>query len=699
MASLPLARNDKYDLLNSSVYFRKEFMLDDNIKKAELSICALGIGVCKVNGLPVTDEVLSTPYTQYDKRVIYRVYDVTACLKKGDNAIGVHVGNGFYNDNMYIFGNMMAAWKDNPKLAAKLVVTYDSGVVFTLKTDKTWKCSPGSSVYNHMRQGEWCDASLRQPGYDLPLFDDSSWEEAFVANEPGGVLTTCDMPPIRIIRTLKAKIIGDGLYDFGENTSGWAKIVLSGAKGQEVRLKYLETLDADSQKQVQGFCRREDKLLKHEDVFVCSGREKEEFSPSFCYHGFRYIQVENAPADFKITAEVVHTDLETVGSFCCSDEFLNKVHSASVRATLTNYHGIPTDCPTREQNGWTGDALCSCEQSVLNFDMHSAYSKWLDDFKDAQRPSGQIPGVIPTAGFGYNWGSGPAWDSALILIPYKEYLVSGKTDILEKMWDNMTLYMDYLERMTTGYIADFGLGDYLSPDPKFRCPANVTSTAFFYEDCKTMAKIALVIGKESQTWLDKAEKVKAAWRNEFLDRKDLHEFQTFFACGLYFELFENDEKALMAQRLVSLIKDNSYSLTSGMLGTKWMFSVLSESGYADVLYKMISNPEKPSYAYWINNGATTLCEGWSMKNSQNHHVHSEIDNWLYRYVGGIRFNDGGLIVEPLYLDWIDEVTAEHKGIKVSRKGKKVTLSLPCSATVIIGNTNQKFEKGSYEFSF
>jgi len=699
MASLPVPMYPDFEKMCTSIYARKSFAVPDDILRAELSVCALGLGVCTINGQAVTDDVLTTPYTQYDKRVIYQIYDVTGLLKKGKNAIGIHVGNGFYNDNMNIWHDNMAPWKDNPKVAVKLMIRCQSGEEFCIQTDKTWKCAPGSSLYNHMRQGEWCDASLRKIGFDMPEYDDSDWEMACTAREPGGVLLTTDMPPIRIIRTLKLVNVQNDVYDFGENTSGWASITLTGRKGQEVRLQYLETLDEDSQRQVQGFCIREGRLLKHEDVFICSGREKEEFHPSFCYHGFRYVRVINQPEDFEIVAQVVHTDLEIIGSFSCSDEFLNKVHKASVRASLTNYHGIPTDCPTREQNGWTGDALCSCEQMLLNFDVYEAYNKWFDDFKDAQRPSGQIPGIIPTAGFGYNWGSGPAWDSALILMPWYIYVSTGKTGIMAKMWENMVLYMQYLERMSTDFIADFGLGDYLSPDKDFRCPFEVTSTAFFYYDCVVMGKIAGVIGKDSTQWEEKAKLVRNAWRKAYMEREDIHVYQTYYACGLYFGLFNDEENADMADKLLELIQKNGYKSTAGMLGMKWMFSTLTEAGYVDVLYKMIANPEKPSFAYWINNGATTLCEGWSMKNSQNHHLHSEIDHWLYRYVGGIRLTEEGLVIAPVYLDWLDEVKVTHREISVVRKGKKVTVTVPCRARVMIGSENREVEEGTYTFNF
>lgn len=697
MSSFPVPFIYEYSNMNASFYVRKEFEINGKIKDARISICALGLGVCTINGQDVTDEVLTTPYTQYDKRVIYRDYDVTEILHSGINAIGVHVGNGFYNDNMNIWNDMMATWKDNPKVAVKLVITYQSGETQTIQTDTTWKCIGGSSVYNHMRQGEKCDANLRPVGFDLPEFDDDTWENAVIAHEPGGILQTTDMPPIRVIRTITPVAVDGDTYDFGINTSGWAKIIVTGEKGQEIKLKYLEGLDADSDKHINRYNIREDNPLKHEDVFICSGRQKEMFRPSFCYHGFRYVKVLNTPEDFEIVAEVVHTDLKQIGHFECNDEMLNKIHKACVNSIITNYHGLPTDCPHREQNGWTGDALMSNDQAMLNFDMYDAYNKWFDDFKDAQRPNGQLPGIIPTAGFGYNWGSGPSWDSALIIIPWNIYVYTGKSDVMKKMWENMVRYMQYFERMTTDYIAGFGLEDWCTPVRNFFCPVEVTDTAYLYYDCKTMAKIASVIGEDAQYWEEKAACVKKAWREKFLDREDLKKYQTFYACAIYQGLLEKEEIPDMAKQLAELIAKEGYKTTSGMQGIKYVFSALSENGYIDVLYKMVTNPEYPSYAYWINNGNTALCECWSMNSSRNHHMYSEVDNWLYRYVGGIRYTDSELVISPVLFDEISDFVAEHGGVKVVRNKEKVTVTIPCSARIDIGDCNKIFEKGTYEF--
>lgn len=684
---------------NESTYFRKKFEIKDEVSSAVLYICALGIGVCTINGEAFTDEVLSTPYTRYDKRVLYQRYDVTKLIRRGDNAIGVHAGNGFYNNNMTTWNDNCAAWRDKTrKVAAKLVLRLKSGNKVEIVTDESWKVKKGCSVYNHMRQGEIIDARLRQDGFDKPHFDDSKWCTAHIAHEPGGVLQQMDMPPIRICRKYKPIAHQSNLYDFGINTSGWARVRVSGEEGQKITLTYAERINADGtfHTGMNTFNVIEDVPLKHQDVFICSGKTNEEFSVSFCYHGFRYVKVENAPDDFSIVAEEVHTDLKQIGSFLCDNEMLNKIHSASCQSTLTNFHSIPTDCPHREQNGWTGDALMSAEQAIMNFDMKKAYHKWLRDFVDMQRPNGQLPGVVPSADWGYGCG-GPPWDSAFILIPWYMYLADGDTSIIEELWDNMTLYMRYMKRMSTGYIVDFGLGDWGEPEDRPKIPTNITDTAYFYINSVTMAKMASLINCDESKWIEQANAIKKAWKNAFWEKEELKIYQTFYACAIYQGLLEEDEIDYAAKKLAELVINNDYRIDCGILGAKYIFSALSDTGYADIVLKMITNPKEPSYAYWINQGMTTLCEDWKIKNSCNHHMYSEVDNWFYKYVGGIRFTENGMLIKPERIDGINRVSVSHKCVKINRNDRHIDIETNCKISVDAMNGILTVEAGKYEF--
>ena len=688
-----------FDQSDRSIYLRRSFSVDEKPISAILNICILGLGECAINGKPVTADVLTTPYTCYDKRVIYQTYDVTDLINLGENAIGIHAGNGFYNNNMSTWNDCMAPWRDKPKAALELVLNFESGKTDCLRTDTQWKTHLGPCLYNHMRQGEVFDASRVQHGFDNIGFNDSDWANAIYTHAPGGILSSEKTVPIRVKKILKPISFENGIYDFGVNISGWAKIKVSGTKGQKIVLSYGEALTDDGEftEASRAFCVIEDKPLKASCEFICSGNANEEYQPTFCYFGFRYVKVENAPDDFEIEAQFVHSDLGVIGGFECSDKMLSKIHDASVRSILSNFVGIPTDCPHREQNGWTGDALFSCDQTLMNFDMKTAYSKWFRDFLDVQRPNGQLPGIIPSAGWGYNWGCGPAWDSALILMPYKLYLHTGDASIIKELWSAMVLYMSYFKSMSIDYIADFGLGDWCSADENDVCPIEITDTAYFFADAITMSKMALLIGESDAEWLALAEEIKNAWKNKFWNKNEYAHYQTYWACAIYQGLLDKDEIPYAAEKLAQLVIKNNYRLNCGTLGIKYIFDALSENGYADAIYKMVTNTEYPSYAYWINKGMTTLCESWDMTSSLNHHMFSEVENWFYKYLGGIRVTDEGFVIAPVYLEDIDYVKATHKGVWVERKGKHLTVKLDVEAKIVIGDSDFNASPGEYQF--
>ncbi len=692
-----ISSSKKHD---GSYYFRKTFDIKGTPKKATLYICALGIGVCHINGNNITEDVYTTPFTKYDTRVLYQTYDVTNLIVRGKNAICVHVGNGMYNNPMTTWNDLAQSWRAQPKLAAKLVVTSEDDDSFILETDRTWKTSDGAYTYNMSRIGAVYDARLQKTGCDTANYDDSEWNFACKTHEPGGILEPTNMPACRVCEIFSPVKYSRGIYDFGVNMSGRARIRFSGESGHEIILKYAESIDKNGDLDTNStnqFLDQENTPLRHEERILCSGG-KDEYASDFVYYGFRYIKVENAPEDFEITAEFIHTDLKTVGTITFENELLSKIHKASLQATLSNYMGIPTDCPHREQNGWTGDALLSAEQALMNFDMVEAYRKWLRDFKDCQRPNGQLPGIVPTSNWGYNWGSGPAWDSAFILIPWYIYRNTGDTSIIEELWDRFELYMDYFERMSDDYIANFGLGDWCAHNPSDACPAKVTDTAYFYADCTAMSKMAASIGKDGSKWSLTAQKIKVAWRNAFMNDEKLKKYKTYYACAIYQGLLEDYEIAEYANKLAQLVIDDDYHIDCGILGTKYIFTALAENGYNDVLYKAITNPTMPSYTYWLNQGATTFCENWDMSCSNNHHMFSEVDNWFYKHIGGINLLENKVVIAPKLLDEVKNFKVTHKDISVERCGEVLYVTVPDKAVFTLNGTTTELAKGSYSFN-
>lgn len=683
---------------DGSHYFRRKIKVPCNFKTAVLNIAMLGYGVAEINGKAVTDEVLLSPYTAYDKTVLYKRFDVTELLEYESSILSVHLGNGMYNDNASTWDFQCAPWRHHPKLIAQLDIELPTGGVLSYVSDSSWKVAEGPCVYNHSREGETYDARLEIPGWKDDIYlEEERFGNARICRAPGGILKLDKSPGIKVIREIKPVCVNGDIYDFGENISGWAKIRAEGEAGREIKLEYDERLDENGNfvEHINAFLKRTNSAHINYDAYIMKGEGEESYSASFCYHGFRYVKVTGAPENFEIVAEVVHTDLKTIGSFECSDEMLNKIHDASVRSMLTNYVGIPTDCPHREQNGWTGDAALSCQQALLNFDIYSAYEKWMGDIQDCQRPSGQIPGIVPTGGWGYNWGSGPAWDACLMIMPWQIYQNTGNDGILHKMWGNMKLYMDYIAHMADGYIVNFGLGDWCPPDWDDVTPAVVTDTAYYFVFAKTMAKAAEHFGEDGTEYERLADGIKSAFREKFCGKPEYEKKQTFLACVVYQGLCEDDECQSYADKLAEKVKENGYRFDCGILGIKYAFSVLSDYGYADVAYKAVINPEMPSYAYWINQGFNTLCESWNISNSCNHHMYSEVDHWFYRHLAGIRLDETGLVIKPCFV--VDWVKAKHRGIEVSWDREKIEIISPIPATLEMNGKSYSLKIGENKF--
>lgn len=708
---------DNADSIVRSVYLRKEFAVEKDVRSAVLTVCALGLGIGYLNGKKVTDNVLTTPYTVYDKRVLYNTYDVTSLMAAGANCMAFELGNGFYNDNMESWKDRMAPWRDVPKLLASLHIVYSDGSEAYVDSDRSFRTCPGPILFNHMRQGEMYDARCEQEGFALAGFFDGEWMYAKRVNPPGGVMEPARIPPIRVMQEYHPIRCAHGIYDFGVNISGWAKIRVKGERGTQITLTFDERLSEDGTKL---YCDRtfaseeekkqwrgsnaivqiEDLPFAHKDIYILKGGSTEEWTPSFCYHGFRYVKVVGAPEDFEITAQFVHTDLEPVGSFVCDDEMLNTLHEMSIRSTLSNNVGIPTDCPHREQNGWPGDAMLASRQAFLNFDMFDFYHSWLRNYKDVQRPSGQLPSLIPTASWGFNWGPCPLTDGSIVRIPYYAWLSTGKTDMIEALWENMARYFDYVDSIAEDHLVEYGLSpDWSCSDLLVPCPLSACDTAVTHSNLMVMAKVTRIIGRDERPWLARAEKYKAAWRREFLNKKELWDSQTFLAIAVYYGMLEGEENQAAADRIAELIHRQEDHFNTGIMGVCAMFTVLSEYGHIDTVYRATVNETYPSYAYWVRCGLTTLAEDWDMSQSQNHQMFSEVDHWLYRYVGGIRHTDDGLVIAPLPLKDVSYVKVTHKGISVERKGSEVTVTLPQSARILIGNTDTVAPAGTHRFTF
>ncbi len=630
----------------------KSFILDGAPKKAAVKVSGLGAFVLYVNGSRVGDEVLSPAFTDYQKTVLFCEYDITDLLTKGENTVAIEVGAGFFNqstDDVWSFAH--APWRDGEKFILSL--TADGCEV--LVSDTTWRVTNGGPRYhNAIRQGEYYDARREDGWLKGGGFDASAWSSAVLVSPPGGELVKQELPPMRICEILhpvSRKCGKNGvIFDFGKNISGVCRIKMSAPRGTQIKINYGERLADDgmsvSKYGIDMYVKCEE---QYTDKYIFRGEGTETFAPEFVYHGFQFAEVVGADvAEDEIEALFIHTDLCDKGSFDSSDGMFNWLAAAGNTSLLSNFHGFSEDCPHREKNGWTGDAVISTHHAVYRYDMKEAYKKWLRDIVDTQLASGQLSCIAPTGGWGYVWGCGPAWDCALFAIPEALYRETGDTECFDIVYDAAGKYLEYarIYEDADGLVC-FGLGDWCPPYKNGR-PYPVASNEF--SDCchyLMMLRIMSLMcelrgeGDKADVYRARAAHLLSATRRKYVHGDDVdNATASARAIAIYYGIVEGNLARGVADKLAEQIRAMDYTVPCGILGMKALFSALSEHGHADTVNKLVHCEKYPSYGFWRKAGATSLWESWSEETtSRNHHMYSEVVNWLYRYVGGIR-NDG-----------------------------------------------------------
>ncbi len=701
-------------------YFRKVFNAPEPGRRVFVKLCGLGFYELYVNGRKVGVQVLDPVVTQYDRRVHVVEHDVTEYLVAGENVIGVILGNGWYNcHSAEVWHFDKAAWRDYPKLLLQMEV--DGDVV--LRSDTTWQVTSGPIVFDGLRNGEKYDARLELGQWSEAGYDESQWIAAQEVAPPGGELVRQTMPPCKVMQTLSpvdSWVCDSGVrvYDLGENISGWARITVRGAAGSEAVLKYGELLDSSREvdrEHISSYVMDEQFQRDH---YILKGDGEEVWEPRFTFHGFRYVSVAGDVELLKLEGRVVYTAFERVGRFSSSNETLNRLHDYTVRSYVGNFVGIPSDCPHREKNGWTADAHLAAEAGLFNFAAGSSYADWMNSLADCQRPSGQLPGIIPTAGWGYNWGSGPAWDSALFLIPWYVYVYTGDDSSIRRHYDAMKLYLDYCASRATEQLVSFGLGDWCHPDKSRMVDRALTDTGYYYADTLLLSKMAGIVGRaeDQAVYAARAEKIKSAFNHAFYKGDGLYAKgePTAMACAVYQGLVGAEEKGEVVERLVDAVRASGVRSDFGILGAKYIPRALAENGYVELAYELITQPAFPGWVNWLNQDATTLWENWDGSGSQNHVMFGDIDAWMFQYLGGIVPDENNpgfrhVTIKPHSVAGLDWVRVEHRSPfgKISsgwkRDGARVVFEgeVPAgiSATVILpdGSFNS-VGGGTYRFS-
>lgn len=680
-------------------HFRKEFQTNRKIKSARAYIAAAGLYELYVNGKQIGDRFLDPIYTRFDRRILYVTYDVTSMLNAGNNALGVILGNGWFNhQSTAVWFFHEAPWRSRPAFCMDLRIEYENGETEIIKTGADWKTALGPIIQNSIYTGEHYDANLEMPGWNKPGFDESKWQNAIFRSAPTQNIVAQVMHPVREVERIEPvsmKKFNDTTYvfDLGKNISGTAEISVTGPKGTVIRLTHAETTYDNGRVDMREIERHyrptDDSDPFQTDVYYQKGEGTESFKPRFNYKGFQYVEVtSNKPISLNkgdLVGYFAHSDVPPVGSLNSSNPTINKIWAATNSSYLANLFGYPTDCPQREKNGWTGDAHIAMETGLYNYDAITIYEKWIDDHIDEQQPNGVLPAIIPTSGWGYQWANGPDWTSTIALVPWQIYLFYGDTTLLERSYDNIRNYVDYITSISPTGICYWGLGDWVPV--KSKSPVELTSTAYYYTDVMILSKAAGLLGKESdqEKYARLAAEIKQAFNDKFLNKATgiyAEGHQTELSVPLYWDLVPDELRSKVAANLAKQVEADNFHLDVGLLGSKAILGALSENGFAEVAYKVASQETYPSWGWWMVNGATTLLENWDINAktdiSRNHIMFGEVGSWFFEALGGINPDEQQpgfkhVSLNPHFVKGLDQFNVNHQSIRgeISSSWKRV----------------------------
>lgn len=621
----------KGEWISGENLLRREFNLPDNPRRARAFIAGLGYYELRVNGQKAGDHVLDPGWTTYSKRVLYATHDVTSLLKRGKNALGVMLGEGWFKSRVLLF---------------QLFVECEDGVLVEIHSDTSWKTDRGPIIEDSIYHGETYDARLEQSGWDEPGFDDRGWKSAQRAKSPGGTLSAQLMPAIKVVDTILPLTMtnpapGVYVFDLGQNISGWAQLRVRGPRGTDVRLRFAELLYDN------GMINQENlRSARAEDHYILKGEGEEIWEPRFTYHGFRYIEITGYPGIPKIDSvrgRVVHTAVTPVGNLAFSKQILNDIQRIIIWGQKTNLHSIPTDCNQRDERmGWMGDAQVTAEEAIMNFDLAAFYTNFLRNIRDVQGDDGSITDTVP-----HVWGSrpaDPAWGTAYPLIAWYMYQYYGDRRILEEHYEGLKKYVDFLKSKAEGGLVKFShYGDWVAID---KCPGSLVSSFYYYYDVKILAETARILGKhpEADLYQKLLSEIKDAFNRTYLEpgtRSYIGGSQTANSLPLFLGLVpDNARGAVWGALFNDLVYKRDSHLTTGIIGTKYILEVLTMFGNSDLAYDIMTKTDFPGYGYMIKNGATTLWELWQKRegpsmNSHNHPMFGSVGAWLYKALIGI----------------------------------------------------------------
>jgi alpha-L-rhamnosidase len=659
---------------------RREFNVPCPVTRARLYASALGLYQLSFNGHRVGDQFLAPGWTDYHQRIQSQTYDVTTLVQTGANVLGAALGDGWYRGQVGL--GWTKVYGDELAFIARLRLTYVDGSEAWFDTDANWRQSTGPRMIADLQNGEHHDARLEQPGWDAPGFNASAWPHvSLLGAAPRGRLVPQPDEPVRAVATLGARsrtepAPGEYVYDLGQNLVGVARVRLNGRTGQTIHLRHAEELQRTGP-QIGRLYTDNLRKARATDTYTFARDGMVTFQPVFTQHGFRYLEITGAdtpPAITDVEAVVLSSDLPAIGDLRTDHAMLNQLVSNIRWGQRGNFLSIPTDTPARDERlGWTGDINVFAPAAARFADTRAFLSKWMTDVRDAQKPDGNLPAVVPQPRREFD-STGVGWPDAIITVPHSVWRATGDLRIVRENWAAMRAFLGFVHASATadGDLLEQGRsnwfsGDWLSLEKVDRLQEHrVIATAYFAENTRLMAELARALGESglAAEWTALVTRIRAAFVAAYVDADGAvyTGTQTAYALALGMDMIDDPAaRQRVAARFVAKLAADDYHLRTGFLGTPWLLPALSRIGRDDLAMRLLLNDTYPSWGFPISLGATTMWERWNSvqpnlefgpvdMNSFNHYAYGAVGDWMFQKIGGLHALEPGYkksLIAPL----------------------------------------------------
>ncbi|MFM7321766.1 MAG: family 78 glycoside hydrolase catalytic domain [Armatimonadota bacterium] len=667
---------------NPAPLLRTTFRLGKSpVVRARACFVGLGYGELHINGRRIGDGALDPGWTHFGKRIQYAVHDIADALRPGVNAVGIVLGNGWYNPMpLKMWGHLDLREHltvGAPRGLALIQIDLEDGSRVVVRTDGGWKWTDGPILRNSVYLGEQVDLRKEPSGWKLPGFDDRAWSAAVELPAPGGALEVAPLPPVKVVETVPVTAWtrpapGVWIADFGVNLTGrvaWrsAKEVAAGAR---LAMRFGERLHGDGTLnpmtavcgQIKGRStpsgsRRPATAVQEDAVTTRGGLF--EWRPAFTFHGFRYGEltgVDPEASGLTLVAERLNSALAPVSRFACSSPMLEKLFAVTRHTFESNLVSVQSDCPHREKFGYGGDIVATAETALHLLDMGRFYAKTARDFADAQRPNGGFTETAPYVGIsdaGLGGGAGPIeWGTAHPLLVLLMHRYHGDQRLLEEQYPAARRWFRLIESAAKDGILDNGLGDHETLVPRSTA---VTGTAFLQRNAVILGNLAERLGRgaEAAEYRAKAQRIRDAFQARFAAAGDGKVGLASQACqsvALAWDLV--DDRSRVLSRLLEAVAAKDHHVETGIFGTMWLLEALSKEGRTDVAARIALREDFPSWGHMLARGATTLWETWKESDnvySNNHPMFGSVAGWMVRWLAGLQVADDAVGADRLML--------------------------------------------------